>query len=93
MIDAIANEWEEFGFPEGLREPAPPRYLELPETAWPGVEDALAAVTGTSSDSEFAWVKWESWYSQRDLDPLDGFDEWKLRLYRSFLPPVGRFST
>jgi hypothetical protein len=40
--------------PDVLRERAPPRCLELPETAWPGVEDALAAVTGTSFDSEFA---------------------------------------
>ena len=89
MIDAIANDWGKFGFPEALRERAPPRYLELPEASWPGVEDALEAVTGTAFDSEFAWVEWESWYSQRDVDPLDGFDEWKLQLYRSFLPPVG----
>ena len=89
MIDAIAGDWETFGFPEVLRAHSPPRYLELPETSWPGVEDALAAVTGTEFDSEFAWVEWESWYSQRDVEPLVGFDDWKLRLYRSFLPPVG----
>jgi hypothetical protein len=89
LIDAIANDWDSFGFPEVLRERRPPRYLELPETAWPGVEDALTAITGTEFDSEFAWVEWESWYSQQDIDPLDGFDEWKLQLYRSFLPPVG----
>ncbi|MFC6723640.1 DUF3179 domain-containing (seleno)protein, partial [Halobium palmae] len=90
VIDSIANDWERFGFPEVLRERAPPRYLDLPETSWPGVGDALRAVAEPSFDSEYAWVEWESWYSQQEIEPLDGFDEWKLRLYRSFLPPVGR---
>lgn len=89
MIDAIAGDWEQFGFPEVLRNHSPPRYLELPEASWPGVQDALAAVAPRSFDSEYAWVEWESWYSQQDIEPLAGFDEWKLQLYRSFLPPVG----
>ena len=90
MIDSIANDWDSFGFPEVLRDHAPPRYLELPETRWPGVVDALCEIAGPSFDSEHAWVEWESWYSQQDIDPLEDFDEWKLQLYRSYLPPVGR---
>ncbi|WP_435181105.1 DUF3179 domain-containing (seleno)protein [Halorussus sp. AFM4] len=90
MIDAIGNNWSEFGFPEVLRDRAPPRYLELPEASWPGVEETLAAIADPSFDSRYAWVEWETWYSQRDLEPLAGFDDWKLQLYRSFLPPVGR---
>lgn len=89
MIDAIGGDWERFGFPEVLRERAPPRYLELPEARWPGVADALDSLAPRSFDSEFAWVEWESWYSQQDIAPLEGFDEWKLQLYRSYLPPVG----
>ncbi|NHN61652.1 MULTISPECIES: DUF3179 domain-containing (seleno)protein [Halorussus] len=90
MIDSIANDWSEFGFPEVLRDRAPPRYLELPEASWPGVEAALAAIAEPNFDSRYAWVEWETWYSQQDSEPLAGFDDWKLQLYRSFLPPVGR---
>ncbi|QLG64163.1 DUF3179 domain-containing (seleno)protein [Halorarum salinum] len=89
VIDAIANDWERFGFPEVLRKHSPPRYLELPEVRWPGVRDALAALAEPDFDSPHAWVEWESWYSQQGIEPLAGFDEWKLRLYRSYLPPVG----
>jgi hypothetical protein len=89
VIDSIANDWGRFGFPEVMREHSPPRYLELPEVAWPGVDDALRAVAEPDFDSEYAWVEWESWYSQQEVEPLPGFDEWKLRLYRSYLPPVG----
>ena len=89
VIDSIANDWGRFGFPEVMREHAPPRYLELPEVAWPGVNDALRAIAEPDFDSEYAWVEWESWYSQQAIEPLDGFDGWKLRLYRSYLPPVG----
>ncbi|WP_256544980.1 DUF3179 domain-containing (seleno)protein [Halobellus inordinatus] len=89
VIDGIANNWERFGFPAVLRDRDPPRYLELPEVRWPGVRDALATLAEPNFDSEHAWVEWESWYSQQEIDPLAGFDEWKLRLYRSYLPPVG----
>ena len=89
VIDSIANDWSRFGFPEVMREHSPPRYLELPEVAWPGVNDALRAVADPEFDSEYAWVEWESWYSQQHIDPLEGFDDWKLHLYRSYLPPVG----
>jgi len=89
VIDSIANDWEEFGFPAVLREHDPPRYLELPEVRWPGVGDALSALAEPSFDSHHAWVEWETWYSQQDIEPLAGFDDWKLRLYRSYLPPVG----
>ncbi|MFB6269933.1 MAG: hypothetical protein ABEH83_08325, partial [Halobacterium sp.] len=89
VIDAIGNDWEQFGFPEVLRERDPPRYLDLPEVRWPGVRDALAALAEPDFDSSHAWVEWESWYSQQDIEPLDGFDDWKLRLYKSYLPPVG----
>ena len=89
VIDGIANDWGRFGFPEVLREHSPPRYLELPEVRWPGVRDALAALAEPDFDSPHAWVEWESWYSQQEIEPLPGFDEWKLRLYRSYLPPVG----
>ena len=89
IVDSIANNWQEFGFPAVLRDRDPPRYLDLPEVRWPGVGDALAALADPSFDSAHAWVEWETWYSQQDIDPLDGFDEWKLRLYRSYLPPVG----
>jgi hypothetical protein len=89
VIDAIGNDWERFGFPEVLRDRDPPRYLDLPEVRWPGVRDALAALAEPSFDSDHAWVEWESWYSQQEIDPLAGFDDWKLRLYHSYLPPVG----
>jgi len=89
VIDSIANDWGEFGFPAVLRERDPPRYLELPEVRWPGVGDALATLAEPSFDSHHAWVEWETWYSQQDIEPLEGFDDWKRRLYRSFLPPVG----
>ncbi|WP_254274462.1 DUF3179 domain-containing (seleno)protein [Haloarcula marina] len=89
VIDAIGNDWAKFGFPAVLRERDPPRYLDLPEVRWPGVTDALAAIAEPDFDSAHAWVEWESWYSQQDIEPLDGFDDWKLRLYRSYLPPVG----
>ena len=89
VIDAIGNDWAEFGFPAVLRDRDPPRYLDLPEVRWPGVRDALAALADPAFDSTHAWVEWESWYSQQEIDPLDGFEEWKLRLYHSYLPPVG----
>ena len=89
VIDAIGNDWERFGFPEVLRDRDPPRYLDLPEVQWPGVRDALSELAGPDFDSEHAWVEWESWYSQQDIEPLAGFDDWKLRLYKSYLPPVG----
>ncbi|MFD1600916.1 DUF3179 domain-containing (seleno)protein [Halobellus rarus] len=89
VIDSIANDWERFGFPAVLRDRDPPRYLELPEVRWPGVRGALADLAEPDFDSDHAWVEWETWYSQQDIDPLAGFDEWKLRLYRSYLPPVG----
>jgi len=89
VVDAIANDWPSFGFPEVLRERAPPRYLELPEVAWPGVIEALCTLAEPDFDGSYAWVQWESWYSQQAIEPLDGFDAWKLRLFRSFLPPVG----
>ena len=82
IVDSIANNWQKFGFPAVLRNRDPPRYLDLPEVRWPGVSDALAALADPSFDSAHAWVEWETWYSQQDIDPLDGFDEWKLRLYR-----------
>ncbi|WP_158237385.1 DUF3179 domain-containing (seleno)protein [Halegenticoccus soli] len=90
MVHEIASNWDQFGFPEVLREHSPPRYLELPEARWPGVRDALRSIAEPDYDSGYAWVEWESWYSQQDIDPLEGFDEWKLQLYRSFLPPAGR---
>ncbi|MFC7192402.1 hypothetical protein ACFQL7_23025 [Halocatena marina] len=36
VIDSIANDWEQFGFPAVLRNHDPPRYLELPAVSWPG---------------------------------------------------------
>jgi len=89
VIDSIGNDWERFGFPEVLRSRDPPRYLDLPEVRWPGVLDALLELADADFDSDYAWVEWETWYSQRDIEPLAGFDEWKLRLYKSYLPPVG----
>lgn len=89
VIDAIANDWKRFGFPEVLRNRDPPRYLDLPEVRWPGVRDALADLADPSFDSDHAWVEWETWYSQQEIDPLDSFGDWKLRLYKSYLPPVG----
>lgn len=89
MIDAIANDWGRFGFPEVLRDGGPPRYLDLPEVAWPGAVDALCAIADPTFDSEHAWVEWESWYSQQEIEPLDGYDSWKRHLFRSFVPPVG----
>jgi len=89
VIDSIANDWDQFGFPAVLRGRDPPRYLELPEVNWPGVRDALAALAEPDFDSAHAWVEWESWYSQQEIEPLEGFDDWKLRLFRSYLPPVG----
>lgn len=89
VIDAIGNDWEQFGFPEVLRDHDPPRYLDLPEVRWPGVRDALADLAAPDFDSSHAWVEWESWYSQQDIEPFEGFDDWKLRLYKSYLPPVG----
>ncbi|MFB6354638.1 MAG: DUF3179 domain-containing (seleno)protein [Halobacteriales archaeon] len=89
VVDAIANDWASFGFPEVLRDRDPPRYLDLPEVAWPGAVDALCALAEPDFDSPHAWVEWETWYSQQAIEPLDGFDHWKERLFRSFLPPVG----
>ncbi|MFB6091173.1 MAG: DUF3179 domain-containing (seleno)protein [Halobellus sp.] len=89
VIDGIAGDWESFGFPAVLRERDPPRYLELPEVRWPGVREALRELAEPEFDSDHAWVEWESWYSQQAIDPLEGFEEWKLQLYRSYLPPVG----
>jgi hypothetical protein len=89
VIDSIANDWDSFGFPAVLRDRDPPRYLDLPEVRWPGVRDALAALTEPDFDSDHAWVEWESWYSQQEIDPLPGFEDWKRRLYHSYLPPVG----
>ncbi|MFC6719265.1 DUF3179 domain-containing (seleno)protein [Natrialbaceae archaeon GCM10025810] len=90
MIHEIGSNWDRFGFPWVLRDHSPPRYLELPEARWPGVRAALQAVADPDYDSEYAWVEWESWYSQQEVEPLEGFDAWKLQLYRSYLPPVGR---
>ncbi|GAA0243278.1 DUF3179 domain-containing (seleno)protein [Haladaptatus pallidirubidus] len=90
VIHEIGSNWSAFGFPEVLRDRSPPRYLELPEACWPGVREALQSIADPNFDSQYAWVEWETWYSQQDIEPLTGFDEWKLRLYRSFLPPVGR---
>lgn len=89
VVDAVANDWERFGFPETMRSRDPPRYLDLPDVRWPGVRDALAALSGVRFDSEYAWVEWETWFSQQAIDPLPGYGEWKRSLYRSFLPPVG----
>lgn len=89
-IHEIGRHWDRFGFPEVLRDHSPPRYLELPEARWPGALATLRAIAEPDYDSAYAWVEWESWYSQREIEPLEGFDEWKLQLYRSFLPPVGR---
>jgi hypothetical protein len=89
VVDAIGNDWSRFGFPEVLRDRDPPRYLELPEVSWPGARDALASLSEPDFDSDHAWVEWESWYSQQEIEPLAGFDKWKLRLYHSYLPPVG----
>ncbi|WP_074854593.1 DUF3179 domain-containing (seleno)protein [Natrinema salifodinae] len=90
VIHEIGGDWEQFGFPEVLRDRSPPRYLELPEARWPGVRDALQTIAEPDYDSDYAWVEWETWYSQQGIEPLEGFDEWKLQLYRSYLPPVGR---
>lgn len=89
IIDAIANNWDRFGFPEVFRERDPPRYLEHPEVRWPGARNALAELTDPDFDSKHAWVEWETWYSQQEIDPIDGFEDWKLQLYKSYLPPVG----
>jgi hypothetical protein len=90
MIHEIGGNWEQFGFPEVLRDRDPPRYLELPEARWPGIRGAIRSVADPDYDSPYAWVEWESWYSQQSIEPLEGFDEWKRQLYRSYLPPVGR---
>lgn len=89
VIDAIAGDWGSFGFPEVLRKRDPPRYLDLPEVAWPGVIDTLGELAEPDFDEHHAWVQWETWYSQQDLELPAGFDAWKLRLFKSYLPPVG----
>ncbi|MDZ7701181.1 MAG: DUF3179 domain-containing (seleno)protein [Halobacteriales archaeon] len=89
VIDAIASDWGAFGFPEVLRERDPPRYLELPEVAWPGVIGALGTLAEPDFDDHHAWVQWESWYSQQSIEPPEGFADWKRRLFKSYLPPVG----
>ncbi|WP_458209413.1 DUF3179 domain-containing (seleno)protein [Haladaptatus sp. NG-SE-30] len=88
-IDAVANDWETFGFPEVLREEQPPRSLTHPEVAWPGVIDALCAIAEPTFDGPAAWLKWEAWLTEQDIEPLPGFAEWKIRLFKRYHPLVG----
>ncbi|WP_458187216.1 DUF3179 domain-containing (seleno)protein [Haladaptatus sp. NG-WS-4] len=88
-LDAVANDWQRFGFPEVLREESPPRSLTHPEVAWPGVIDALRANADPEFDGPAAWLKWEAWLTERDVEPLSGFAEWKIRLFERYHPLVG----
>jgi len=92
QIDAVANDWQRFGFPEILREERTPRHLSYAETRWPGVIDALGALAEPDFDSDVAWLQWESWFTQQDIDPLGGYDafaEWKLDLFKRYHPLLG----
>lgn len=90
-IDRIANNWEEFGFPEIFQSEGPPKYLDLPETRWPGVIETLNAIGEPTFTGITDWLNWESWYSQQEIEPLEGYDEWKERLFWSYLPPAALF--
>lgn len=89
QLDAIANNWDRFGHPELLRERHTPYPLDHPETRWPGVIETLCAIAAPDFDSEVAWLRWETWATQQDIDPLEGYMDWKIRLYRAFHPMVG----
>lgn len=89
QIDAVANNWETFGHPEILRERQIPYPLNHPEVHWPGVYDTLSAIAEPAFDSEYAWLQWETWATQQDIDPLPGFMDWKIRLFRMYHPAIG----
>jgi hypothetical protein len=65
------------------------RYLSLPEVPWPGVLQALGNLAPPDFEVDHAWIQWETWYSQEDVPLPPGVDHWKVRLYKSYLPPVG----
>jgi len=89
-LDTVANGWEKFGFPEIFRRKHPPRPLTHPEVRWPGIIDALCAIAEPDyDDRETAWLRWETWYTQQDIEPLEGYLDWKIRFYRSYHPLVG----
>ncbi|MFB6297729.1 MAG: DUF3179 domain-containing (seleno)protein [Salinirussus sp.] len=90
-LDTVANDWAKFGFPEIFRRKHPPRPLTHPEVRWPGVVETLRAVADPDyDDPETAWLRWETWYTQQEIEPLEGFMDWKVRLYRSYHPLVGQ---
>lgn len=60
IIHEIGWNWEQFGFPEVLREHTPSRYFELQEARWPEVCKALRTIAKFDYDSAYAWVEWET---------------------------------
>lgn len=89
QLDAVANNWEQFGHPEILRDERTPYTLDHPETRWPGVIDTLCQLAEPDFDSEVAWLRWETWMTHQDIEPLDGYMDWKIQLYRRFHPIIG----
>lgn len=92
QIDAVANNWARFGFPEVLRDGPTPRHLAFAETRWPGVINALRTLGEPDFDSEIAWLQWETWLTQQQIKPLGGYEafaEWKLDLFKRYHPLLG----
>lgn len=89
-LDTVANDWDKYGFPETFRRKDPPIPLTHPEVRWPGIIDALCAIAEPDYDRrETAWLEWETWVTQNEIEPLEGFLDWKVRFYRSYHPLVG----
>jgi hypothetical protein len=89
-LDTVANNWEKFGFPEIARREPTPRPLAHPEVRWPGIVDALCEIAPPDFDNrETAWLKWESWSTQNEIEPLEGFGDWKVQFYKTYHPLVG----
>lgn len=90
-LDTVANNWPELGFPEIFRDKQPPYALTHPEVRWPGVNATLCELAEPEYRHErVAWLQWEHWYNQQGhIEPLDGFFDWKVELYRSYYPEVG----
>jgi hypothetical protein len=89
QLDAISNHWDEFGHPEILRDAQKPYTLNHPEVRWPGVIETLRSLAEPEFDSKIAWLRWETWYTQQDIEPLPNYVEWKIQLYRLYHPLAG----